>query len=110
MLKGLGDIGNLMKLQKEFRSIQKKITDAIVVGTSPDGKVQVEMGGDFRVKEVTIDPAYYAGAGAPAMAKAVRTAVNNAADMVARLSAQEMEKVTGGMNLGALGNLFKQQS
>ncbi|MBN2160568.1 MAG: YbaB/EbfC family nucleoid-associated protein [Spirochaetes bacterium] len=107
MLKGLGDIGNIMKLQKEFKNIQKKITDAIVVGTSPDGKVHVEMGGDFRVKEVTIDPAYLAGADAREMAEAVRTAVNNAVAMVARISAEEMEKVTGGMNLGALGNLFK---
>ena len=33
MLKGLGDLGNLMKLQKEFKSAQKKITGTTREGT-----------------------------------------------------------------------------
>ena len=47
MLKGLGDLGNLMKLQKEFKNIQKKITGATREGRAPTA--QGEGGGERRV-------------------------------------------------------------
>ena len=38
MLKGLGDIGNMMKLQKEFKNIQKKIMGATREGQAPTAR------------------------------------------------------------------------
>ncbi len=107
MLKGLGDIGNLMKLQKEFKNIQKKITDTTVSGECPDGTVRVVMSGEYRVREISIDPACLAGVEAHELEKMIRTAVNNAVDNVKNFSAAEMEKLTGGLNLPGLGSFFK---
>jgi len=107
MLKGLGDIGNLMKLQKEFKSIQKKITDTTVSGACPDGKVRVVMAGDYRVREISIDPGWLEGGTADELEKMIRSAVNNAVDKIKHLSAIEMEKLTGGLNLPGLGNFFR---
>jgi nucleoid-associated protein EbfC len=107
MLKGLGDIGNLMKLQKEFKNIQKKITDATVAGTCPNGKVRVEMAGDYRIREISIDPECLTGVKVDELEKMIRVAVNNAVDMVKNFSATEMEKLTGGLNLPGLGSFFK---
>jgi DNA-binding YbaB/EbfC family protein len=107
MLKGLGDIGNLMKLQKEFKNIQRKIADATLAGTCPGGKVRVEMAGDYRVRDISIDPGCLTGIEVDELEKMIRVAVNNAIDMVKNFSAAEMEKLTGGLNLPGLGNLFK---
>jgi hypothetical protein len=107
MLKGLGDIGNLMKLQKEFKNIQKKITDAAVSGACPDGKVRVVMAGDYRVREILIDPGCLEGVTADELEKMIRAAVNNAVDNVKNFSSAEMEKLTGGLDLPGLGSFFK---
>jgi DNA-binding YbaB/EbfC family protein len=107
MLKGLGDIGNLMKLQKEFKSIQKKIAETTVSGACPDGKVRVTMDGDYRVREISIDPACLSGVEPHELEKMVRSAVNSAVDKVKHYSALEMEKLTGGLNLPGLGSFFK---
>jgi DNA-binding YbaB/EbfC family protein len=107
MLKGLGDIGNLMKLQKEFKSIQKKITDATVSGACPDGKVRVVMTGEYRVREISIDPGCLAGIEVHELEKMIRVAVNNAVDKVKNFSAAEMEKLSGGLDLPGLGSFFK---
>ena len=37
MLKGLGDIGNVMRMQKEMKNIQKAIKKAKINGESSDG-------------------------------------------------------------------------
>ncbi len=107
MLKGLGDIGNMMKLQKEFKNIQKKITDSVLVGVSPNAKVSVEMAGDYKVKEITIDPAYLKSVDQKELEKMLRTAFNNAVDAVKHFSTEEMEKLAGGLGLPGLGGMFK---
>ncbi len=110
MLKGLGDIGNLMKLQKEFKSIQKKIMSATREGRNPDGTVKAVLNGEYRVMSLSIDPEYLKSAAPRDLEKAVLAAVNNAVDEVKSYSAAEMEKLTGGLNLpglGGLGSMFK---
>ncbi len=110
MLKGLGDIGNLMKLQKEFKSIQKKIMGASREGQSPNGKVKAVVNGEYRVLNLSIDPEYMKEASPRDLEKSVLAAVNHAVDEVKSYSAAEMEKLTGGLNipgLGGLGSMFK---
>ena len=110
MLKGLGDIGNLMKLQKEFKSIQKKIMSASREGQSPNGKVKATVNGEYKLLALSIDPEFMKGADPRDLEKSVAAAVNNAVDEVKNYSAAEMEKLTGGLNipgLGGLGSMFK---
>ncbi len=110
MLKGLGDIGNLMKLQKEFKSIQKKIMSATREGQGANGKVKAVVNGEYRVMTLAIDPEYLKSAAPRELEKAVLSAVNGAVDEVKGYSAAEMEKLTGGLDipgLGGLGSMFK---
>ena len=37
MLKGLGDLGQIVKIQKEFKNVQKKIQTAVREVESPGG-------------------------------------------------------------------------
>ncbi|MBP7737865.1 MAG: YbaB/EbfC family nucleoid-associated protein [Spirochaetes bacterium] len=110
MLKGLGDIGNLMKLQKEFKTIQKKIMGATREGQGANGKVKAVVNGEYKLLTLSIDPEYMKSASPRELEKALLAAVNDAVDEVKGYSAAEMEKLTGGLNipgLGGLGSLFK---
>jgi nucleoid-associated protein EbfC len=107
MLKGLGDIGNIMKLQKEFKNIQKKITGTTREGASPNGKVKAVVNGEYRVQSLSIDPAYLAGAGAAELENMVRAAVNSGVEQIKEFSASEMANLTGGLNIPGLGSFFK---
>jgi DNA-binding YbaB/EbfC family protein len=107
MLKGLGDIGNLMKLQKEFKNTQKKITKARITGESPGGEVRATFSGDYKLVELNIDPASVKDADVKKIEKAVAAAINDAVDKVKEFSAEEMGNLTGGLNLPGLGSFFK---
>jgi nucleoid-associated protein EbfC len=107
MLKGLGDIGNLMKMQKEFKNIQKKIAGAVREGVSPGGKVKAKVSGEYRLMEITIDPECMKRDGERDLEKMVVAAVNGAVDEIKKYSASEMEQLTGGLNLPGLAGLFK---
>ncbi len=107
MLKGLGDLGNLMKLQKEVKAIQKRITVATREGTSPNGKVRAVVNGEFRLVKLSIDPDYLKGASASDLEAMVIAAANGAVDALREYSASEMKSLTGGMDLPGLGAFFK---
>jgi hypothetical protein len=107
MLKGLGDIGMLMKLQKDYKSMQKKIAGAALTGNSPDGSVRATMTGDYRIKEIRIDPDFFKGTDVRELEKMVCEAVNSASSSVKQFTTDEMEKIAGGLNIPGLGNLFK---
>jgi nucleoid-associated protein EbfC len=107
MLKGLGDIGNIMKLQKEFKNIQKKIAGTTREGASPNGMVKAVVTGEYRVQGLSIDPAYLKSAGAAELENMVRAAVNSAVEQIKNFSASEMASITGGLNIPGLGNFFK---
>jgi len=99
MLKGLGDVGNLMKLQKEMKNMQKKLKKFRMDGASSDGTVKVTVNGEFSLLSVSIDEA----GDAKKLEKMVLEAVNDAVEKMKQYSASEMAKLTGGMNIPGLG-------
>ncbi len=107
MLKGLGDLGNLVKLQKEVKAVQKRIAGATREGTSPNGKVKAVMNGEFRIVKLSIDPDYLEGASAADIESMVIVAANGAVDAIREYSASEMKGLAGGMDLPGLGAFFK---
>jgi DNA-binding protein YbaB len=107
MLKGLGELGNLMKLQKDFKSAQKNITGATREGASPDGAVKAVMSGDYRLVSLTIDPNFQKSAAPRDLEKAVCAAVNGAVAGIKEFSVSEMGRLTGGLNIPGLGDFLK---
>ena len=102
MLKGLGDIGNLMKMQKEMKNIQKKIQKARISGESNDGSVKAVVNGEFSLLELSINDALVKAGDTKKVEKMVFAAINNAVDNARNYSAEEMKKIAGGMDLGSL--------
>ena len=107
MLKGLGELGNLMKLQKEFKSAQKKITGTTREGTAAGGAVKAVMSGDYRLVSLTIDPDFQKNAAPRDLEKSVAAAVNAAVDGIKEFSVSEMGRLTGGLNIPGLGDFLK---
>jgi nucleoid-associated protein EbfC len=107
MLKGLGDIGNLMKMQKELKSIQKRITGTEKEGVSANGRVKAAVNGEYRLKGLSIDPELIITVSARDVEKMVIEAVNDAVEKMKVFSAQEMKRLTGGLDVPGLGDFFK---
>jgi nucleoid-associated protein EbfC len=107
MLKGLGELGNIMKLQKEFKSAQKKITGATREGSGAGGAVRAVVSGEYRLMSLAIDPGYLKEALPRDLEKAVVSAVNGAVEEIKEFSVSEMGKLTGGLNIPGLGDFLK---
>ena len=103
MLKGLGDIGNLMKMQKEMKNLQKKLKASRVESESNDGNVKAVVNGEFSLLELSIKPEFITDGDAKKIEKMVVSAVNNAVEKMKRQSAEEMSRLTGGLNIPGLG-------
>ncbi|MCU0846966.1 MAG: YbaB/EbfC family nucleoid-associated protein [Spirochaetes bacterium] len=104
MLKGLGDLANIMKMQSDLKDIKKRISKTRMEGGSPDGGVTAVVDGENRLVDLKIGQEYLAGADAKTLEKAVMSAVNEAADKIREFSVSEMQKLAGDMKLPGLGN------
>lgn len=102
MLKGLGDIGQLMKMQKEMKNIQKTILKAKISGESSDGSVKATVNGEFSLLDISIDEALIKAGDVKKVEKMVYSAVNDAVNKARDFSAGEMKKMAGGMDLGGM--------
>ena len=102
MLKGLGDIGQLMKMQREMKNVQKKIQKAKINGESSDGSVKAVVNGEFSLLSISIDENLIKAGDVKKVEKMVFTAINDAVNNAREFSAEEMKKIAGGMDLGGL--------
>ena len=102
MLKGLGDIAQLMKMQKEMKNTQKKIQKTKIEGNSSDGTVKAVVNGEFSLLDITIDESLIKSGDVKKVEKMVFSAVNDAVDKARKFAAEEMQKIAGNMDLGGL--------
>jgi len=102
MLKGLGDIAQLMKMQKEMKNVQKKIQKTKIEGNSSDGTVKAVVNGEFSLLDITIDESLIKSGDVKKVEKMVFSAVNDAVDKARKFAAEEMQKIAGNMDLGGL--------
>ncbi|HNR87257.1 MAG TPA: YbaB/EbfC family nucleoid-associated protein [Spirochaetota bacterium] len=107
MLKGLGDVGQMIKLQRELKNIQKRLKKSEASGTSHDGAVSVTVNGEYHIVDLSIDQEFAGKADKKTLEKAIANAVNNAVDRIKEHMAEEMQKLTGGMNIPGMGDLLK---
>ncbi|HON80367.1 MAG TPA: YbaB/EbfC family nucleoid-associated protein [Spirochaetota bacterium] len=106
MLKGLGDLGNVMKLQKEFKNIQKRLKKTVTEGENADGTVKVRMNGEYKLIGIDIDQGLIDSGDKKKIEKSIITAAEIAGEKIKEEAAQEMKKLTGGMNIPGLGDMF----
>ena len=99
-------MGELLKLQKQMKDIQKKIKKAEHTGESEGGLVKAVVSGEFSLLSLSIDESIVKTENRKQIEKAVLNAVNNAVTKGKESAAREMKEITGGLNIPGLSDFF----
>jgi DNA-binding YbaB/EbfC family protein len=115
MFKGLGNLanlGNLMKQAQEMggkmREINEELKAKRVTGTAGGGMVEVDANGVGEILAVRIDPSLMAKQDREFIEDLLPVAINAAQQKVKELYAEQMQSLTGGLNLPGLGDALGQ--
>lgn len=108
MFGNMGNMGNMagmmkkmQKLQGEMAKMQEELKKRTVEVSAGGGGIKVVINGDKQIQSLKIDPAAVDPEDIEMLEDLVMTAVNEAIKKVDDLMAQEMGKITGGLNLPA---------
>jgi hypothetical protein len=107
MFKDLGNMGQIMKLQKQMKDIQKNLQKKIVTGESSDGSVKATVNGEFLLQDITIDDSLLQSGNREKIKKMIISAVNSAINNSKDAAAQEMSSLTNKLNIPGLSDLLK---
>lgn len=101
-----GNMGELLKMQKQMKDIQKKIKKAEHTGQAEGGLVKAVVSGEFTLVKLSIDESFAKSSDNKKIEKAVTAAVNDAVSQGKTFAANEMKALTGGLNIPGLSDLF----
>lgn len=109
------NLGNMMKMAGEAKQraaeMQAELERRTVTGESGGGAVRVTLNGKGRCLRLETDPALFAGLVADDKAMAeelIAAAFNDGMGKVQQVVAEELKKVTGGMDLPGLEGMVNQ--
>jgi DNA-binding YbaB/EbfC family protein len=115
MFKGLGqlaNLGGLMKQAQEMGAKMKELTETLktkrVTGSAGAGLVEVDANGVGEILAVRIDADLFAKQDREFVEDLLPAAINNAQEKAKALYAEEMNSLTGGLNLPGLGEALGQ--
>ena len=115
MLKGLGNLanlGNIMKQAQEMDSKMRQLNEERkakrVVGNAGGGLVEVEANGLGEVLTVRIDPSLVEKQDRELLEDLLPAAFNAAQQKAQQLYAEQMQQLTGGLNVPGLSDALSQ--
>ena len=99
------NLGNLMKqaqqMQGKMAEMQAKLSELEVSGAAGGGMVQVTINGKSEMKKLKIDPSLCTAEDVEVLEDLIVAAFNDAKGKAESLMQNEMQKITGGLNLPA---------
>lgn len=107
MFKDFGNMGNIIKLQKQMKDIQKNLQKKSSSGESSDGSVKATVNGEFILQDITIDDALLQSGNKDKIRKNIISAVNSAVNSTKEAAAGEMSSLTSKLNIPGLSDLLK---
>ncbi len=97
------NLGNLMKqaqqMQSKMAEMQAKLGEMEVGGAAGGGMIQVTVNGKGEMRRIKIDPSLCTADDVEVLEDLIVAAFNDAKGKVETLMQDEMQKVTGGLNL-----------
>jgi DNA-binding YbaB/EbfC family protein len=106
MSKGFGPLGNIMKqaqeLQERLTRVQEEAAAKTVEASAGGGMVTVVINGRLQVTELRIEPAVMKSGDTEMLQDLVTAAVNKGIRAAQDMMAEEMKKVTGGLQIPGL--------
>lgn len=110
MLKGLGNIGNIVKQAQEMgakmQAAQAQLRGLRVTGGAVGGMVEVDANGLGEVLAVRIEPEFFAKQDREMLEDLLPSAVNAALAKAKEAQAGAMQEAAGGLNLPGLGDMM----
>ena len=100
-LKG-GLAGQLQEMQQQMLEAQEALGDKTVETSAGGGAVTVVMNGHQKLQSVTIDPEVLDPEDVEMLQDLIVAAVNEAVESSQNLAADEMNSITGGLNIPGL--------
>ncbi len=115
MMKGFGNMGDMMKqmqkqavkMQKRAEEIQEDLKERVVEASSGGGMVTVHVNGKQELLSIKIDPEVVDPNDVQMLEDLVLAAVSQAMKKSQEMYQEEMSKLTGGLNVPGLSNLFQ---
>ena len=105
---GMGNMGNMMKqaqkMQKEMMKLQEEIEQRTLEASSGGGAVKVEISGKKDIKSISIQAEVVDPEDVEMLEDLIMAAINEAIRKADEMVANEMSRLTGGLNLP--GGLF----
>jgi DNA-binding YbaB/EbfC family protein len=86
-------------MQAELKRVQEELATKTVEGTAGGGVVTVIVNGHQEIQEVKIDPAVVDPEDVEMLEDLILAAVNDGLRKAQEMSAAEMQRVTGGINI-----------
>ncbi len=93
-------------MKGRMEDVQSQMGDVTVEGQAGGGLVRVTATGHAKLKSIKIDPVAVDKRDVEMLEDLIVAAVNDALKRAQGAVENELGKVTGGMDLGAIGNLF----
>jgi DNA-binding YbaB/EbfC family protein len=112
MFKGLGQIASLMKNAQEIQGRMKDMQETLrrlkAEGTAGGGMVTVEINGVQQVLSCRIEQSLFDAGDREMVEDLVVAAANQAMDKIKQATADEMGKLTGGLDMSGLNDTLSQ--
>lgn len=102
----LKDLGNMLKLQRELKDVQKALKKAESKAESSDGLISVTVNGEFNLVSISIDEKLIEKGNKQKLEKEILSTINKAIGFSKEHAAKEMGKLTGGLNIPGLDKFF----
>ena len=100
------DMGNMLKLQREFKAMQKSLKKAESTAESPDGMIKATVNGEFSLVSLNISEQLLEKSNKQKLEKDIASTINKAVEISKEYAAKEMGKLTGGLNIPGLDKFF----
>ena len=104
MLKGLGNIGGMVKkMQNDLARMQEELKEKMVEGSAGGGIVTAMANGQQQILSIKIEPQAVSADEVDMLEDLIIAAVNQALKKSQELAQEEMKKITGGLGLNIPG-------
>lgn len=90
---------NMMKQLRQMKKMQKELARKTVEVSSQDGSVTVRASADMTVRKITIKADSLDPARSEQLGRTIASTVNGALDSCKKAAAEDMSKLTSGLNL-----------
>jgi DNA-binding YbaB/EbfC family protein len=109
MMKGIPNMGNLMKqaqqLQEKMARLQEELAEKTVEASSGGGMVTVVVNGRQEIVSMNIDPEVINPDDAQMLQDLIQAAVNDGLSKAKSMASEEMSRLTGGLNIPPIPGL-----